>query len=341
MTIEITHTRRDGTLVEGTDKGDGSAEILRMRDYGWRRSVPFKWSRYLGCWYLPHSRDKQAVRPTIDLLAERLRKKDFEVSITINEDERRSFAEAEADRAERAEGRAERFGGYADNAAASSESLHGQARQMASSIPFGQPILVGHHSEQRDRNFRDRIHNTMGKGIAEGERASYWANREEASANYEKFRKNPPRTLRRIAKLEAELRRVEKWQKGESAGGFTRDIGNPETVAELERRNQELTEEIDYWQQIIKKAEEDGFKVWSRADFKRGDFARAHGRWFEVLRVNPKSVTVPSILNVHSKIVTKENSAFRDMTHTVPYDEVFGRKSAEEMAAALVTAGDS
>lgn len=162
MTIEITHTRRDGTLVEGTDKGDGSAEILKMRDYGWRRSVPFKWSRYLGCWYLPHSRDKQAVRPTIDLLAERLRKKGFEVSVTVNEDERRSFAEAEADRAERAEGRTERFGGYADNAAASSESLHGQAQQMASRIPFGQPVLLGHHSEQRDRNFRDRIHNTMG-----------------------------------------------------------------------------------------------------------------------------------------------------------------------------------
>ncbi|MGX1668645.1 hypothetical protein [Streptomyces sp. NPDC055400] len=56
--------------------------------------------------------------------------------------------------------------------------------------------------------------------------------------------------------------------------------------------------------------------------------------------MNPKSLTVPSILNVHSKVVTKENSAFRDMTHTVPYDSVFGRKSAEAMAEALVPADE-
>ncbi|MBP2657188.1 MAG: hypothetical protein H6Q69_220 [Firmicutes bacterium] len=27
------------------------------------------------------------------------------------------------------------------------------AKKMAEYIPFGQPILIGHHSEQRDRNF--------------------------------------------------------------------------------------------------------------------------------------------------------------------------------------------
>lgn len=39
-----------------------------------------------------------------------------------------------------------------------------RARQMASAIPFGQPILVGHHSEQRDRAFRKRIDNTYRRG---------------------------------------------------------------------------------------------------------------------------------------------------------------------------------
>jgi hypothetical protein len=37
---------------------------------------------------------------------------------------------------------------------------------MASVIPFGQPILVGHHSERRDRNYRGRIHSTYGKAFA-------------------------------------------------------------------------------------------------------------------------------------------------------------------------------
>ncbi len=31
------------------------------------------------------------------------------------------------------------------------------ARKMAAVIPFGQPILIGHHSEKRDRNYRGRI----------------------------------------------------------------------------------------------------------------------------------------------------------------------------------------
>jgi hypothetical protein len=33
------------------------------------------------------------------------------------------------------------------------------ARDMASVIPFGQPILIGHHSEGRDRRYRERISN--------------------------------------------------------------------------------------------------------------------------------------------------------------------------------------
>lgn len=40
-----------------------------------------------------------------------------------------------------------------------------RARALAAVIPFGQPIIVGHHSEKRDRNYRERIHNTFGKAF--------------------------------------------------------------------------------------------------------------------------------------------------------------------------------
>lgn len=40
-----------------------------------------------------------------------------------------------------------------------------KAHNMASVIPFGQPILVGHHSERADRNYRNKIHNNMDKGV--------------------------------------------------------------------------------------------------------------------------------------------------------------------------------
>ncbi|MFI5809175.1 DUF3560 domain-containing protein [Streptomyces sp. NPDC051561] len=340
MTIEITHTRREGTLVEGTSRGDGSAEVLKLRDYGRNGLLPFKWSRHLGSWYLPHSRDKQAEQRTINLAADRLRTEGFEVTVSIDNADRRTFEEAEEDRTERAEFRAERYAGYADNAASRSDAAWKAARQIADGIPFGQPILVGHHSEARARRDHERIDRGYRKSFTENDKAKHWASREQAAANYEAFRKAPGRTLRRIAKLDAEIRRYDKWLKGESAGGFTRNISDPEQVEELTLQRDELMEERAYWQGIVKQAEEAGYKVWSRADFQRGDFVRARGHWYEVLRVNPKSVTVPSILNVHQPVVTKANSTFGDMTHTIPYDDVHGRLSADEMRERLEPAAE-
>ena len=48
-------------------------------------------------------------------------------------------------------------------------------------IPFGQPILVGHHSERTHRAAIEKSWNAMGKSVAEGEKAesheskaAYW-----------------------------------------------------------------------------------------------------------------------------------------------------------------------
>lgn len=46
-----------------------------------------------------------------------------------------------------------------------------EAHKRASCIPFGQPILVGHHSEGRDRRFRAGIHRLHGKGFKQLEKA--------------------------------------------------------------------------------------------------------------------------------------------------------------------------
>ncbi|MDB5094551.1 MAG: hypothetical protein JWO85_2652 [Candidatus Eremiobacteraeota bacterium] len=60
-------------------------------------------------------------------------------------------------RVERAENRADRR--YQQGAA-----LVESARRAAQQIPFGQPILVGHHSERRDRNYRSRYIARWDKG---------------------------------------------------------------------------------------------------------------------------------------------------------------------------------
>ncbi len=53
--------------------------------------------------------------------------------------------------------RAERFEERAARADAESNREFKVARDMQDCIPFGQPILVGHHSEGRDRRFRARM----------------------------------------------------------------------------------------------------------------------------------------------------------------------------------------
>lgn len=327
--ITIRHTRAAGTLIEGSRKGDGVFQIVRNHGFRYFPSL-----RQLG---IQQSRDRAAQTWKINPAAEALRAAGFEVEIVINEDDRRSFAEAEADREQRSEDRAERYEERADRAQTGSDALRAQAKQRRDSIPLGQLMMPDHHSYNRDRNFRERTHRIEGKAIAEGERAEYLAGRADSAASYRQHRTNPGTTLRRIAKLEADLRRVHKWQDGESAGGFTVAL-TPDKVAELNRREEEIGEELTYWRTIIAQAEADGFKVWGKAHFTKGDFARSRGSWYEVLRVNAKSLTVPGGPDI-KKVITAENREF-SWDDRLPYDAVSGRKSAEEMRAALEEAAN-
>ncbi len=72
---------------------------------------------------------------------------------------------------EKQERRRERLEEAADRAEREGHAKINRGRDMASVIPFGQPILVGHHSEKRDRNYRRRIDNTMRAGHESLERA--------------------------------------------------------------------------------------------------------------------------------------------------------------------------
>jgi hypothetical protein len=45
---------------------------------------------------------------------------------------------------------------------------------MAKVIPMGQPIMVGHHSERVDRNYREKINNAMRKSIDLENKAEYY-----------------------------------------------------------------------------------------------------------------------------------------------------------------------
>jgi Domain of unknown function (DUF3560) len=61
-----------------------------------------------------------------------------------------------------------------------SKSFYERSNSMARCIPMGQPILVGHHSEKRDRRFRRRLWDLMGKSVAANDKAKYYEEKAEA-----------------------------------------------------------------------------------------------------------------------------------------------------------------
>lgn len=68
---------------------------------------------------------------------------------------------------ERQAQRRERMLVRADRLQASGNARWQRADERAAAIPFGQPILVGHHSEGRDRRYRERISNDLRRGAAD------------------------------------------------------------------------------------------------------------------------------------------------------------------------------
>lgn len=111
---------------------------------------------------------------------------------------------------ERAEARAERFSTYSENAAARASQRGRAADQAVDGIPFGQPILVGHHSERRHRKALERCETNMRKAYEERKRSEYWETRARASQEYAERKVKPDVIYRRIKKLEAEKRKQER-----------------------------------------------------------------------------------------------------------------------------------
>jgi hypothetical protein len=55
----------------------------------------------------------------------------------------------------------DRFSDYKESRIEDAQRAHDAVHRIADNIPFGQPILVGHHSERHARKDAERIENTV------------------------------------------------------------------------------------------------------------------------------------------------------------------------------------
>ncbi len=111
---------------------------------------------------------------------------------------------------DRAEERADRFSDYSDKRATDAKSAHDAVTRIADGIPFGQPILVGHHSERHARKDAEKIENGMRKAVKMWETSGYWKSRAAGAIRHAKYKELPAVRARRIKGLEADKRKQER-----------------------------------------------------------------------------------------------------------------------------------
>ena len=89
-----------------------------------------------------------------------------------------------AARTERAQRKAARRMEWAESAGKRAEQAREKADSLASVIPFGQPTLIGHHSERGDRSYRNRITSNYQKESEALQKAQYHKQKAENILKY-------------------------------------------------------------------------------------------------------------------------------------------------------------
>ncbi len=140
----------------------------------------------------------------------------------------------------RRQARVERLRDRAERKREEGENYHHRADSIASYIPSGQPILVGHHSERRHRRDLERIHNSTRKGFDAMKEADRLEQRADAAeSNTAIFTEDPdaPAKLeQRIAELERLQTHMREVNKRIRAGKSLSDLGiSPTKEEELKK----------------------------------------------------------------------------------------------------------
>lgn len=107
---------------------------------------------------------------------------------------------------ERAEAKADRLETIADNKAKKASAFHAAADQLSERFAYGQPILVGHHSEKKARKDQERMSNAMDKAVENHKAVGYWNTRAAGTLHHANRKNDMGVIQRRIKTLLKELR---------------------------------------------------------------------------------------------------------------------------------------
>lgn len=277
--LQISHSHEEGTLIDGTSRGDGSGEVLKA--CGWR------WSRALGCWYVQRSRDRDADQALIDRTVERLRACEFEVEVEID-NTRRGRAEVEEDQAQRAQARVQALAAKAERKGEQARRAHEVADRASEAVPpGGEPIKVGHHSEARHRRSIDRAQTTLSAAVAADREVRKVQQRAAVAEAATGHRTAPAVVANRLDRLEAEERKLRRRLEASGSDAYR------ERIQDLLAG---VVDDLHYWREIRERQLRDGATPAIGPDDVEvgGAIVIAGEVAFRVVRVNAKTVTATS-----------------------------------------------
>lgn len=212
------------------------------------------------------------------------------------------------DPATRAAERAARYETYSEHAQERADSANARRHAIADMIPFGQPILVGHHSESRARRDAERIMNLADKELEESKRAAYWKERAQTAVAHAARLERPDVVARRIKALEAEQRKCQRYNDATPHIHWQRWIDHLQMRLDYERALLVAVGGL-----LVDKPDTPKVEVGGAVQFLR--------TWYTVTRVNKKSVTIIGWMDIPT------------WTYLVPHDDITGVKSKAEWEA--------
>ena len=308
--LTITHSHEAGTIIDGTAKGDGSAEVLKQHRWRWGRSI--------GAWFIPRSRDHRPNMAAINSTAAALEAAGFDVSKQIDHSVR-SVVEVEEGKLKRQADRAATLAAKADRAADREDAAWDRADSAGQALPpMGEPVKIGHHSEARHRNAIEKAHNSLGRAVEARTQSQEAMRRAEVAATTTERRYSVHQVARRIEMMEVEIRGVQR-----KLNGYTRGQGTPyaEEVPpvtgpardyELERLA-EWRDAEQYWQAVRDQQIAEGLATdYDQSQISKGGFVKVRGAWRRVARANPKTVSVETQYSWTDKVRYHEIQDYKE-----------------------------
>jgi|TARA_R100000501_G_C2622926_1_gene116101 hypothetical protein len=153
----------------------------------------------------------------------------------------------------------ERYQNLAQKAKKESEAAYEMSNSYVAGIPFGQPILVGHHSERAHRNALKRSWNAMDKRIELRNKAKYFQRRAEGIINKNSISSDDPEAIiklkEKIQKLEEKREKIQQLKKegkefphytlpyiGQNIRRLKQRIQYLERIRKIEEKEEEINE---------------------------------------------------------------------------------------------------